>query len=563
MAVDLNKDKLEEIERAAREWEETTLKRTLEKRPERKEVFLSNAWQPIRRLYTPLDVKDLDYTRDLGFPGEYPYTRGVVPTMYRGRLWTMRAQTGFGGAEETRERIKALMKAGEIGLSLDFDLPTQLGLDPDDPRARNEVGRTGLNVSCLKDFEPLFEGIPLDQVTTSMTINFPAPILYAMYLAVAEKQGVAWEKLSGTLQFDLLKEYGSLNAYVFPPRAALRWWADLVAFSVKNTPRWNPCSLWMVLGGRICLPPDQLVGYAFAKDMTYIDAALEAGLDIDEFAPRLSFLAPASIDFFESIARLRASRRLWARIMKEKYGAKNPDSCRFRIYYPGSADDLSFKEPLNNIVRATIQVLASVLGGAQAIDCGAYDEAYAIPSEESSRVKLRTQQIIGYESRVADVVDPLGGSYYVEALTSQIEEGAKSCIKEIEDLGGFVACIENGFLQRKAAEAAYRVQREKETGERVVVGENAFVTEEEERPLELHEPDPELERRQMERIRKVREERDNDRAQALIGRIRDVAATRGSVMPLILEAVKADVTMGEIMQALKDVWGEYTLVPAF
>jgi methylmalonyl-CoA mutase N-terminal domain/subunit len=559
-----DEEKLKEIEESMRRWEDTTLKRTLERHGERRKKFEGYTWREIKRVYTPLDIKDLDYDRDLGFPGEYPYTRGVQPTMYRGRLWTMRAQTGLGGAEETAERIKALMKAGEIGLSLDFDLPTWLGLDPDDPRCEGEVGRTGLSVSSLQDFELLFQDIPLDKVTTSMTINFPAPILYAMYLIVAEKQGVPWEKLSGTLQFDLLKEYGGTNAYVFPPRPSLRWWTDLVGFCVKHTPRWNPVSLWMMPGqGRCHQPPGQFIGYAFAKDMAYIDAALESGLDIDDFAPRLSFIAPSGIDFFESIAKLRAARRLWARIMKEKYGAKNPDSWRFRIYYPGSADDLTVKEPLNNIVRATIQILASVLGGAQAIDAGAYDEAYAIPTEESARMKLRTQQIIAYESRVADVVDPLAGSYYVEALTNQFEEQARECIEEIEELGGFIACIETGYVQRKASQNAYRVQKEKESGERIMVGQNAFVIEEEELPLQLQEPDPEAEKRVIERVRKVRAERDNSRVEVLLGEIRDAARGKDKLMPLVMEAVKANATMGEIMQALKDVWGEYKLVPAF
>lgn len=564
MSGDFSEERLSAIAKAMEEWEETTLKKTLSKAPERRDAFLGHTGRPIKRLYTPLDIGDLDYLKDLGFPGEYPCTRGVQPTMYRGRLWTMRAQTGFGGAEETRERILSLMKAGEIGLSLDFDLPTIMGLDADDPLSRGEVGRTGLNVCCLKDFESLFDQIPLDKVNTSMTINFPAPILFAMYLAVADRQGVPWDKLAGTLQFDLLKEYGSSNQYVFPPRAALRWWVDLVSFSVRNAPRFNPCSLWMLPHGRAYSPPEVCLGYAFSKDQTYLDAAIEAGLDIDDFAPRISFINACNIDFFQSIAWLRAARRLWARIVKERYRAKNPNSWKFRIYYPGSADDLTVTEPLNNIVRSTIQVLASVLGGANAIDCGAYDEAYAIPSEQSALMKLRTQQIIAYETRVADVVDPMAGSYYVEALTSEIETGARKFMEEVQGRGGFIACLDDGYFLRISAQVDHKIQKEVESGERIIVGENAFkLPEREEHPIELHETDPALEQRQIERIQKLRRERDNVRAQELLARIDSVARGAGSLMPLVLEAVKADLTCGEIMGALKGVWGEYTLATVF
>ncbi|MBI5014890.1 MAG: methylmalonyl-CoA mutase [Deltaproteobacteria bacterium] len=565
MSGDYSEEKLSAISDAVDSWETTTLSQALARSPERKHPFLGHTDRVIRRLYTPLDVKDLDYANDLGLPGEYPFTRGVQATMYRGRLWTMRAQTGFGGGEETRERILKLMKAGEIGLSLDFDLPTILGLDPDDPLSRGEVGRTGLNVSCLDDFESLFDGIPLDRVNTSMTTNFPAPILFAMYLAVAELQGVAWEKLAGTLQFDLLKEYGAQNCYVFPPRAALRWWTDLVAFSVRHAPRFNPCSFWMMPQGRAYVSPGYCLGWAFSKDQTYLDAALRAGLGIDEFAPRISFLNSANIDFFESVAKLRAARRLWARIVREKYGAKDPNSCKFRVYYPGSADDLSASEPLNNIVRATIQVLASVLGGANAIDCGAYDEAYAIPSEQSALMKLRTQQIIAHESRVADVVDPLGGSYYVEALTSEIEADARGFMDEVERRGGFVACLEQGWFLQLSAQDAYRIQREKESGERVIVGENAFCLEDQggEHPLELHETDPALEQRQTERVRQVRARRDGRRVGDLLARLGDAARGTDPMMPLVLEAVKARATCGEIMGVLKEVWGEYALSNVF
>jgi len=557
MAGDFNKGRLKRLDRRKTQWEETTLKQALDKRPERKENFLSSSWVPIKRVYTPLDIPDFDYEKDMGFPGEYPFTRGVFSSMYRGKLWTFRTQVGFGGAEDTKDRLEALMRAGGA-ISLDFDNPTLIGLDPDDPQSEGDVGTGGLSVSCLKDFEPLFEGIPLDQVTTSMTVNFTAPIIYAMYLAVAEKQGIPWDKISGTIQFDLLKEYLTMKCYVFPPRPSLRWWTDLVSFSIKNTPRWNNTSIWLV--GPTAA---HSIGWGLASAMTYVDAALDAGMDVDEFAPRLSFLNASSIDFFESIAKLRALRRLWARLMKEKYGAKNPNSCKLRIYYPASPGDLKSREPLNNIVRSTISVLASVLAGANAIDMGAYDEPFAIPSEEAKRLCVRTQQIIAHESHVADVVDPLGGSYYVEAYTNWLEEEAKRLIKEIEDLGGYIRCIESGFFQRVFADYGYRLYQEERRGERPIVGVNIFTSEEAERPIELHETDPEVELRQIERVKQVRSLRDSRRVSALLQQIREAASDKTNVMPFILDAVKADATLGEIMQALKDVWGEYEETPVF
>jgi len=557
MNGDFDKEKLKRLEARKDEWEKNTLGPALVKRPERKEEFLSSTWYPIRRVYTPLDIPDFDYERDLGFPGEHPFTRGVVPTMFRGKHWTFRTQVGFGGAEETKGRLASLMEAGGA-ISLDFDNPTLLGLDADDPRSEGEVGQGGLSISCLKDFEPLFEGIPLDQVTTSMTVNFTAPIQYAMYLAVAEKQGVPWDRISGTIQFDLLKEYVTMKCYVFPPRPSLRWWTDLVDFSSKHTPRWNSTSIWLV--GPTAA---HTVGWGLAAAMAYVDAALAAGMSIDEFAPRLSFLSASTVDFFESVAKLRALRRLWARIMKEKYGAKNPNSCKLRIYYPAAPGDLTAKEPMNNIVRSTISVLASVLAGANAIDMGAYDEPFAIPSEESKRLCVRTQQIIAYESHVADVIDPLGGSYYVEAYTNWLEEEARKLIAEIDEQGGYVNCIESGFFQGVNSKYMYRGYQENKEGKRPVVGVNIFQTEEKERPIVLHETDPEAERRQIERVKKVRAERNNETVGMLLDRIKTAAENGTNLMPLIIEAVKADATVGEIMGVLKEVWGEYQEKPVF
>lgn len=555
MTVEFREERLEEIERYVHEWEENVLKPSLERLPERKEEFLlRDSRMPVKRVYTPLDVKDIDYLKDIGMPGEYPYTRGVQATMYRGRLWTMRAQTGFGPGEDTNALIKRLLAQGMTGLSIDYDVPTTIALDSDDPRAAGEVGRLGVSVDSLVDMEALFDSIPLDQVTTSMSNdNFAGPIIYAMYLAVAEKQGAAWEKLQGTTQLELLGTYFAHRYDVLKPRGAMRLFVDMVKFATQHTPRWNTTSIWLY-GGRNTV---ESTGVGFAKAMTYVDALLEAGMDVDDFAPRFSFLTGVTLSFFEEIARLRAARRLWARIMKEKYGAKRPASMRFRYYGPTVGADCYAKEPLNNIIRGAIAALASVLSGANAIDLAAYDEPFAIPTETAKLLCMRTQQIIAHESGVADVVDPLGGSYYVESLTCQLEEEMKKAIQEIDKQGGFLAALEKGYIHRMVADYGYRAEMEKFNGQRPVIGVNMFVTEEEERPIEIMKVDPETERRQIERTKRVKAERDNVRAQALLERITEAASDEENLMPLFLEAVKAHVTLGEIMQVLKDVFGEW------
>jgi methylmalonyl-CoA mutase N-terminal domain/subunit len=553
---------LEEIERHLKEWEENVLKPSLQKMPERKEEFLTReSWVPIKRVYTPLDVKDIDYIRDIGMPGEYPFTRGVQATMYRSKFWTMRAQTGFGPGEDTNARIKYLLKQGMTGLSIDLDVPGCICVDSDEPRAAGEVGRLGVSIDSVVDMEALYDGILLDQVTTSFSnANHGAAVIYAMYLAEAEKQGVPWEKVGGTTQNEPLSAYCGHRYNVLNPKGAVRLFTDLVTFAAKHTPRWNTTSIWLEGGSG---SPVLNSGIGLAAAMAYADALIEAGMDVDEFAPRLSFLTGVRTDFFEEIARLRAIRRLWARIMKEKYGAKKPESMRFRFYGPSVGIDTYAKEPLNNIVRGTIATMASALGGANAIDLAAYDEPFAIPTEASKLMCLRTQQIIAYESGIGDVVDPLGGSYYVEALTSEIEEELKRIMKRIEDQGGAVAAIEKGYTQKLIADANYRREKEKYTGARPVIGVNMFVTEEKERPIEIMKLDPKVEQRQIERTKRVKAERDNVKAQALLQRIREAASGTENLMPIILEAVKAHVTQGEIIGAVEDVFGEWQEVKAF
>ena len=562
MTTEFDKERLEEIERHVKEWEDNVLNPSLQKMPERKKEFLTReSWLPIKRVYSPLDVKDIDYLKDIGMPGEYPFTRGVQATMYRSKFWTMRGQTGFGPGEDTNALIKRLIKQGMTGLSIDMDVPTTICVDSDDSRAAGEVGRLGVSIDSLMDMEALFAGLPLDQVTTSFSnANHGSSVIYAMYLAVAEKQGVPWEKLGGTTQNEPLCAYYGHRYNVLTPQGAMRLFTDLVTFAAQHTPRWNTTSIWLEAG---CGSPVLNSGIGLATAMTYADALVEAGMDVDEFAPRFSFLTGVRLDLFEEVSRLRAIRRLWARIIKEKYGARKPESMRFRFYGPSVGIDTYAKEPLNNIVRGTIATLASVLGGANAIDLAAYDEPFAIPTEAAKLMCLRTQQIIAFESGVGDVVDPLGGSYYVEALTSQIEEELKRIIKGIEDQGGALIAIEKGYTQKLIADANYRREKEKYTGERPVVGVSMFVTEEEERPIEIMKVDPEVERRQIERTKMVKAERDNVKAQALLQRIREAASDKENLVPIILEAVKAHVTQGEIIGAVKDVFGEWQEVKVF
>lgn len=547
----------EELMQARRRWEEETLRPTLERAPERQERFETPSGIPLDRIYTPADV-EVDYLQDLGFPGEYPFTRGVQPTMYRGRLWTMRQYAGYATAEESNARYKYLLAHGQTGLSVAFDLPTQLGYDADDPLASGEVGKVGVSISSLDDMRVLFDGIPLDKVSTSMTINAPAAILLAMYIAVAKEQGVDPKRLEGTVQNDILKEYIARGAYIFPPRPSMRLVTDLFRYCAAEVPRWNTISISGYHIREAGATAVQEVAFTLANGIAYVQAAIDAGLDVDTFGPRLSFFFNAHNDFLEEIAKFRAARRLWARIMRERFGAKNPRSWMLRFHTQTAGSTLTAQQPEINVVRVTIQALAAVLGGTQSLHTNSRDEALWLPTEESVRIALRTQQIIAYESGVANTVDPLAGSYVIEYLTNEIERRAQEYIDKIDAMGGALAAIEKGYIQQEIADAAYRYQQAVDRGERIVVGVNAFQIEEEARTLKRLVVDPAVEVRQRERLAALRARRDNERVSAMLSRI-EAAARRPDepLMPLFLAAVEADCTLGEICSVLRRVWGEY------
>jgi methylmalonyl-CoA mutase N-terminal domain/subunit len=536
-------------------WLEKT-KQLLEKYPERKAVFQTSSGIDIERLYHPEEPSS-DYLEKLGFPGEFPYTRGIRPTMYRARYWTMRQYAGFGSAEETNQRFRFLLEQGQTGLSVAFDLPTQIGYDSDDPMARGEVGKVGVAIDSLEDMETLFDGIPLDQVSTSMTINAPAAILLAMYIAVAEKQGVPKNVLSGTIQNDILKEYIARGTYIFPPKPSMRLITDIFAYCSKEVPKWNTISISGYHIREAGSTAAQELAFTLANGIAYVEAALDAGLAIDQFAPRLAFFFNAHNQFFEEIAKFRAARRLWAHIMKNRFGAKNPKSWQLRFHTQTGGSTLTAQQPDNNVVRVTIQALAAILGGTQSLHTNSKDEALALPTEESARLALRTQQIIAYESGVSDTVDPLGGSYYVEALTDQIEEKAKEYLKKIDDMGGAVQAVEQGYMQEEIHRAAYETQKAIEKNEDIVVGVNAFRIDHEREP-ELHRVDPAIGARQAEKLKQLRARRDNDRVQKTLEDLKRAAATDENLMPPILECVKAYATIGEICGVLRNVFGEYT-----
>ncbi|RME37030.1 MAG: methylmalonyl-CoA mutase [Thermoflexia bacterium] len=546
-----------ELLQARNRWEEETLRPTLERAPERQERFETPSGIPLDRIYTPADV-EVDYLQDLGFPGEYPFTRGVQPTMYRGRLWTMRQYAGYATAEESNARYKYLLAHGQTGLSVAFDLPTQLGYDADDPLASGEVGKVGVSVSSLDDMRVLFDGIPLDQVSTSMTINAPAAILLAMYIAVAKEQGVDPKRLEGTVQNDILKEYIARGTYIFPPRPSMRLVTDLFRYCSAEVPRWNTISISGYHIREAGATAVQEVAFTLANGIAYVQAAVDAGLDVDTFGPRLSFFFNAHNDFLEEIAKFRAARRLWARIMRERFGARNPRSWMLRFHTQTAGSTLTAQQPEINVIRVTIQALAAVLGGTQSLHTNSRDEALWLPTEESVRIALRTQQIIAYESGVANTVDPLAGSYVIEYLTNEIERRAQEYIDKIDAMGGALAAIEKGYIQQEIADAAYRYQQMVDRGERIVVGVNAFQVEEEARTLRRLVVDPAVEARQRERLAALRARRDNERVSAMLSRI-EAAARRPDepLMPLFLAAVEADCTLGEICSVLRQVWGEY------
>jgi len=547
---------LEALRQEQARWEQTTLQKALERSPERYPEFITTSGQPVKRLYTPLDVADLDYLRDLGFPGEYPFTRGVHATMYRGRLWTMRMFAGFGTAEESNKRYKYLLEHGETGLSVAFDYPTLYGYDTDAPEAEGEFGKCGVAVSSLADMEILFDGIPVDQITTSMTINGPAAVLWAMYIVAAEKRGIPRAKLGGTIQNDILKEYIAQKSWIFPPKPSLRLVIDTFEFGCKEMPLWNTISISGYHIREAGSTAVQELAFTLADGMTYVQAAIERGLKVDDFAPRLSFFFNAHNDLFEEVAKFRAARRIWARVMREKFGARNPRSWWLRFHTQTAGCSLTAQQPENNIVRTTIQALAAVLGGTQSLHTNSMDEALALPGELAARIALRTQQIIAYESGVANTIDPLAGSYYVEALTNKMEQQAYEYFDKIEKLGGVIAAIEKGFFQKEIADSAARYQREIDEKRRIVVGVNEYVLDEPLR-IPLLKMDPEGYNRQVARLQRVRRERDNGAVQKALRALEDAARGTENLMPYIIEAVRAYATLGEICGVLRKVFGEY------
>jgi len=552
------KDELiEELRKKMEKWEKECVQEELRRHPERQKEFKTLSGIPVKRVYTPLDVQHLDYFKDLGLPGEYPFTRGIHTTMYRGRFWTMRQFAGYGTAEQTNQRFKYLLKEGETGLSMAFDFPTIIGLDSDHPMAVNEIGICGVAVDTLADMEIIFDGIPLDKVTTSMTINAPTPVLLSMYIAVGEKQGVPMHKLGGTVQNDALKEFIAQKSYVFPPEPAVKLVTDVIEFCVKNVPKWNPISISGYHIREAGATAVQELAFTIADGIAYVESMLERGMNVDEFAHRLSFFFASHNDFFEEIAKFRAARRMWAKIMKERFGARKPRSMWLRFHTQTSGVALTAQQPENNIIRVTIQALAAVLGGTQSLHTNSMDEAWALPSEKAVRIALRTQQIIAHESGVANVVDPLAGSYYVEWLTDKMEEEAMKYIDKIDNMGGMIEAVKKGFPQREIAESSYRFQKEVEEKKRIIVGVNEYIDEEEKLEIPLLRVDPEVVRVQLARLKRVKESRDNERVKRLLGELKRAAERNENVMPYVLNAVRAYATLGEIMGVLKEVYGEY------
>ncbi len=548
--------------RSKKEWLEATLRKAVERSPGRPDPpagragpFETSSGAEVDVLYAPEDLASWDYLEKLGFPGQYPYTRGVQPTMYRGRLWTMRQYAGFADAEESNRRYRYLLEQGQTGLSVAFDLPTQIGYDADHPLAAGEVGKVGVSICSILDMETLFRDIPLERVTTSMTINATAAVLLALYVAVARGQGADLSKLGGTVQNDILKEYIARGTYIFPPRPSMRLVTDVFAWCRDHLPSWNTISISGYHIREAGSTAGQEVGFTLANAVAYVEAALGVGLAVDDFAPRLSFFFASHSNFLEEVAKFRAARHVWARIMKERFGAGDPRSMMLRFHTQTGGVTLTAQQPDNNVIRTTLQALAAVLGGTQSLHTNSRDEALALPSDQSQQLALRTQQVIAFESGVADTVDPLGGAYYVEHLTDRVEAEAQAYIDRIDDIGGAMAAIEQGYPQREIQENAYRMQRELEAGRRVVVGVNKYVTEEP--PLEgLLRVDPRVGQRQRRRLRELRARRDGDRVRRLLGRIEEAARGTENLMPPFIEAVEAHATLGEICDVLRGVWGE-------
>ncbi len=543
-------------------WKNGPYAKTCARFPERKEAFKGSSGIEVKPLYTPLDIEQIDYLSDLGFPGEYPYARGVQPTMYRGRFWTMRQYAGFATAEESNRRYKYLLEQGQTGLSVAFDLPTQIGYDSDHELSAGEVGKVGVAIDSLADMETLFDGIPLDKVSTSMTINAPASMLLAMYIAVAEKQGVSAEKLNGTIQNDILKEYAARGTYIFPPKPSMRLITNIFEYCSTAVPKWNTISISGYHIREAGATAVQEVAFTLADGIAYVKAAVDAGLDVDDFGPRLSFFFNAHNDLLEEVAKFRAARRLWARIMRDRFGAKDPKSMQLRFHTQTAGCTLTAQQPDNNIVRVTLQALAAVLGGTQSLHTNSRDEALALPSQDSVRIALRTQQIIAYESGVADTIDPLAGSYYIEALTDEIERAAADYIRRIDEIGGAPAAIERGFIQAEIEESAYRYQMEIESGDRTIVGLNDFQIEEA-RPSGLLKVDPAVGDLQCRKLAQLRAERDNAAVEASLAALMQAAQGSDNLMPFILGAVRAYATLGEMCGVLRGVFGEYKPTVAY
>jgi methylmalonyl-CoA mutase N-terminal domain/subunit len=546
----------ETIRKTIEEWEKGVLAKTLAKFPERRPRFETSSGAEMKRLFSPTDVDEEGYLEEQGIPGRYPFTRGVQPTMYRGRLWTMRQYAGFGTAEQTNERYKYLLQQGQTGLSVAFDLPTQIGYDSDHELAEGEVGKVGVAVDTLRDVEILFDGIPLEKVSTSMTINSTAAILLCMYMAVAERQGVAPEKLRGTIQNDLLKEYVARGTYIFPPGPSLKIITDIMAFCKERVPAWNTISISGYHIREAGSSAVQEVAFTLANAIAYVEAAVAKGLDVDNFADRLSFFFNCHNNLLEEVAKFRAARRLWARLMKERFGAKDPKSMMLRFHTQTAGCSLTAQQPDNNIVRVTLQALAAVLGGTQSLHTNSRDEALCLPTEDAVRIALRTQQVIAHESGVADTIDPLGGSYCVEALTDEIESKAREYLDRIDRMGGVIKAIEAGYIQKEIADSAYAYQKAVESVEQVVVGVNRFQIEEA-MPTNLLRVDPEVEAYQRQKTKKVKAERDGTAAQEALHGLRTAATQGANVVPPILEAVKTYASLGEISDVLRGVYGEY------
>ncbi len=545
---------------AEMEWQEKVLKPALERSPERQKTFTTISGVEIKRLYTPADLPDFDAERDLGNPGEYPYTRGIHATMYRGKVWTMRQFSGFGAPEETNRRLHYLLSQGQTGLSIAFDLPTLMGYDSDHPLAEGEVGKCGVAVSSLADMETLLQGLPLEQVSTSMTINSPAAVIWAMYLVAAEKSGAAWKKLSGTIQNDILKEYIAQKEYIFPPAPSMRLVADTIAFAARETPRWNPISVSGYHIREAGSTAVQELAFTLRDGIEYVEWVLRAGLAVDDFAPRISFFFNSHNDLFEEVAKFRAARKVWARVMRERFAAKNPRSwlCRFHTQTAGCS--LTAQQPYNNVARTAIQALAAVLGGTQSLHTNSLDEAWSLPTEEAATLALRTQQVLAYESGLTEVVDPLAGSYLVEKLTLQTERACYEYFDKIDAMGGMVAAIEKGFPQREIHEAAYAYQRAIERKDKIIVGVNEFTSREQ--PINILVVDQSVAAAQGRKLQELRERRDHAGVQSTLEALRSAAATDQNLMPFILNCVRSYATLGEICDALRKVFGKYE-EPAF